>query len=430
MTTTRDRRTPTDALDTRDGIRIDLVLPEVVHEMPAEEAVVAIDDLAVTTATDTTTTSIAISAEAAIVEPAHDAVPVRDPAPLPDPDPAPRTRRHRWRRALDAARGSTPDVLLEPAAPAGAAAPVTRRDRPAPEGVWRRLVWRGTFRLANPGDAPRARRRKERDARIAVPFDQARFVAVLSRKGGVGATTVTTLLGMALAAVRPENAVLAVDAHPDRGTLADRVPGGPEAGVRDVAVHARSIRTAADLTPRVARDVTRLDVLGSDRQAGSREFTPGDYHLVAEAVAPHYDLVVTDAGAGLSTPTVRAVLQRADALVLVTGGALDEVRLASDALTWLTRNGHAELARDALLVVDTATSGTDLDRLDEVDAHFADRVSGIVHIPFDEELFGGGPVRYTELRDYTRESARDLALAVVEGVAARESARAEAEGMA
>ena len=34
MTTTRDRRTPTDALDTRDGVRIDLVLPEVVKVFP------------------------------------------------------------------------------------------------------------------------------------------------------------------------------------------------------------------------------------------------------------------------------------------------------------------------------------------------------------------------------------------------------------
>ena len=49
---------------------------------------------------------------------------------------------------------------------------------------------------------------------------------VLSRKGGVGKTTVTTLLGMVLAELR-EDRVIAMDANPDRGTLSDRSPGGP-----------------------------------------------------------------------------------------------------------------------------------------------------------------------------------------------------------
>lgn len=423
MPTTRDRHTPSDALATPESIRIDVVLPEVRHEMPADEAVVAIDDLALTTATAAvaTTTSVEIAPESAIVDPAVDGPVAPDPAPLPEPTPPPATRRDRVRRAIDAARGSTPEVLLEPAPAEEPTEPVRRRDRPAPEGFWRRVLWLATFRLAHPGDSRPARRRKARDAEIARRFDQARFVAVVSRKGGVGATTVTALLGMALAAVRPESTVLALDAHPDRGTLADRVPGAPEAGVREVALRKRSIRTAADLESRVGRDATRLEVLGSDRRPDSRDFTPGDYHVVSDVVAPHYDLVVSDAGSGLSTPLARAVLQRADAVVLVSGGSLDEVRVTSDALTWLARAGHDDLLRDLVLVIDTATPGTDLDRLDEVDAHFASRVRSIVHLPFDEELFGGGPVRYTELRDYTRETARDLALAVVEGIARRDA---------
>ncbi|HCU78761.1 MAG TPA: MinD/ParA family protein, partial [Microbacterium sp.] len=65
--------------------------------------------------------------------------------------------------------------------------------------------------------------RKELSRRIAAPLPGgARFVPVLSRKGGVGKTTVTTLLGMALADARDDR-VIAVDANPDRGTLAERI---------------------------------------------------------------------------------------------------------------------------------------------------------------------------------------------------------------
>jgi Mrp family chromosome partitioning ATPase len=73
------------------------------------------------------------------------------------------------------------------------------------------------------GDSRAVRERKALDRRISHPFDQgSRFVPVLTRKGGVGKTTVTTLLGMALAEVRDDR-VLGIDANPDRGTLAERV---------------------------------------------------------------------------------------------------------------------------------------------------------------------------------------------------------------
>ena len=86
----------------------------------------------------------------------------------------------------------------------------------------------------NLGDGKRARARKELDRRIAAPLSGgARFVPVLSRKGGVGKTTVTTLLGMALADARDDR-IIAVDANPDRGTLAERISRTSGKTVRDL----------------------------------------------------------------------------------------------------------------------------------------------------------------------------------------------------
>ena len=110
----------------------------------------------------------------------------------------------------------------------------TGRNREAPEGFWQYLLYVLTFRLVNVGDSRAVRERKAMDRRIATVFEHgARYVPVLTRKGGVGKTTVTTLLGMAMALVRDDR-VIAIDANPDRGTLAERVPKSTGATVRDV----------------------------------------------------------------------------------------------------------------------------------------------------------------------------------------------------
>ncbi len=172
--------------------------------------------------------------------------------------------------------------------------------RPAPEGWWPRLVYGATLHLVNPGDSAPVRARKALDARIARPFlDGPRFVPVLSRKGGVGKTTITTLLGMALADVRDDR-VLAIDANPDRGTLADRVPKQTLSTVRDVVLHAPELVAPEDVAVHLSRDTTGLDVAASDADPLLAEaFDDGGYNLVADVVFPHYGIVVTDSGTGV-----------------------------------------------------------------------------------------------------------------------------------
>src|SRR5690606_15661879 len=98
-----------------------------------------------------------------------------------------------------------------------------KRKRPRPEGGWNGFVYAASLHLINLGDSPAVRARKAVDARIDRQFEgRTRFVPVLTRKGGVGKTTITALIGMALADVR-EDRIVAIDANPDRGTLAERV---------------------------------------------------------------------------------------------------------------------------------------------------------------------------------------------------------------
>ena len=99
---------------------------------------------------------------------------------------------------------------------------------------------------------------------------------------------------------------------------------------------------------------------------------------------------------------MRATLQRADSIVVVSGGSVDEAQLASETLTWLEANDYGELAKNAIVALNTSTQGTNLVKLDEIEAHFRSRVRDVVRIPYDPELAAGTVIRYDALHPFTR----------------------------
>jgi len=315
--------------------------------------------------------------------------------------------------AIDDARESsdllTADRLLDPRQVA----------RPEPEGLWQQLVYSMSGHRINLGDGRRARQRKELDRRIAAPLaGGARFVPVLSRKGGVGKTTVTSLLGMALADARDDR-VIAVDANPDRGTLADRVGRPNGRTVRDLVRAHDEVDGYHDVSSIVARDATRLDVLASDSDPRvSEAFSDDDYRQVADVAAHYYSIVLTDTGTGIVHSVMEATLERADSLVVVAGLSVDEARLASETLTWLETNGYADRVRSAVVVINSARPGTPLVRESELEAHFRTRVQTVIRMPYDPRIAAGSAISFRDLQPETRLAARQLAAAVVEGLRA------------
>lgn len=407
------------------SLTIDVELPVTVHEQPEDEQAVALVDAGVDPAVvvaptiegEPGTTVIELDHDdlhaVAIVsepEPGFDESPEVPPLPLVDGVYSRRDMLDGVNQGPESAAMLTADRLIEP----------RRRSRTAPEGVWPALVYGATFHLVNLGDSRRVRERKAMDARIATAFEGgARFVPVLTRKGGVGKTTITTLLGMAMASVRDDR-VIAIDANPDRGTLSERVARQTRATVRDVVNRAASIQGFTDFSTLVSRDETRLDILASDTDPMlSEAFDENDYNVVADLAARYYSVVLTDCGTGIVHSVMRATLQRADSLVIVSGGSVDEARLASETLTWLEANGYGELVRDAVVAINTATQGTNLVKLEEIEAHFASRVREIVRIPYDELLAAGSVISWKELRPLTRQAARELAALVAEGMPVR-----------
>ncbi|KQM83744.1 MinD/ParA family protein [Agromyces sp. Leaf222] len=399
--------------------------------MPDDEVAVAIDDVAVDPgglAAGPTTTSVEVVTPALVGASAR-AGAHADPSPYGALLAADASRLRRERVSTDTgSHVAIVDVPSDSATPAEVPETsesltadrlidLNRTTRPAPHGGFNRFIYEASLHLVNLGDSAKARAYKELSARIQRRFDGgARFVPVLTRKGGVGKTTITTLLGMALADARDDR-IIAIDANPDRGTLAERVDRQTRETVRDVVTRASSIGGYTDFSAFVSRDETRLDILASDTDPTlSEAFNADDYNVVAGLAARYYSLVLTDCGTGIVHSVMRATLQRADSIVIVSGGSVDEARLASETLTWLEANGFGELVRNAIVAINLATQGTHLVKVDEIEAHFQSRVREIVRIPYDPQLAAGSVVHWDELRPITRHAARELAALVVEGL--------------
>jgi MinD-like ATPase involved in chromosome partitioning or flagellar assembly len=391
-------------------------LPAAVHETPEDEVALLIDDIAITPyldATSPTTTSITViqSTSLTVPEPG-DTGPVI-PA-LPESDDV-HNRRPRPRG--DLAQNADPASLsIDQSFVVGK----KKRRSKVPEGWLQRLLYEVTFHLVHVGDSYRVRQRKALEARIGKPFhDGTRFVAVLTRKGGVGKTTVSVLLGMAMADVR-EDRVIAIDANPDRGTLAERVTKTTRATVRDAVAKGALITEFAEFQTLISRDETGLDVLASDpAPTVSRSFGEVDYGRVAEVAGRFYAVAIVDCGTGVTHSAAKASLQQADSVVIVSGGSVEEARVASETLTWLESNGYAQLAENSVLALNTATHGTNLFKIEEIEAHFKPRVRDIVRIPYDPALASGSVIHYRNLKPMTRDAARELAALVGDGLAER-----------
>ncbi len=399
-----------------ESLTFTVALPATVHVTPEDEAAVAIDDVQIhpdyLDESAPATTTITIASEEVAIQPIEvpEDLPVIPALPESDETYSRRSRRVEVSPQPEAASDLTAERLVDKG---------RRGRKPAPEGFLQRLLYDATFHLVNIGDSYAVRERKALDARIDRSLTGgARFIPVLSRKGGVGKTTITTLLGMAMADVR-EDRVIAIDANPDRGTLAERVGKQTEATVRDVVTRAPELQNFSDFQTLVTRDQTRLDILASDSDPTvSDPFDENSYNVVADMAERFYSIVISDCGTGIVHSVMRATLQRADSIVVVSGGSVDEARLASETLTWLESNGYPELVKNAVVALNTATQGTNLVKIDEIEAHFRSRVRDVVRMPYDPALATGSTIRYSELKPFTRAASRDLAALVVDGLPA------------
>lgn len=317
-----------------------------------------------------------------------------------------------------ASRGHSPGQLPcaagIPDAPSLDEAEVINRGRYAPRSGWRKAVHRSTGGRVNPGDSRKDRERDLLLASIRQPILGDYRIAVLSIKGGVGKTTTTLGLGSAFATIRTDR-IIAVDANPDRGTLAERVRDhSTQSTVRDL-LNDQNIRSYADVRNHTRMATSRLEVLASEQDpAVSEAFGEIDYRNTIDILQRYYNIILTDCGTGIMHSAMAGVLDLAHTIVLVSSPAMDSARSASATLDWLMQHGYSSLVREAHVVLSASRPGSAGIKLDKVYEHFQARCRSIHMIPFDPHLAEGADVDFNLLNADTNAAYLKLAGAISE----------------
>ena len=283
-----------------------------------------------------------------------------------------------------------------------------------PRVGWRKMVHSVTGGTVNPGLSQAELTRRNLIERATAPVRGCHRIAVVSLKGGIGKTTTTAGLGLTLAEHRGDR-VVALDANPDAGTLAERLTGQVDVTVRDLLDNFDSIRSFTDVSAFTSL-AARLQVLASEQDPEMSEaFSEEEYRTVSDVLARYFNIFITDSGTGLLHSAMSGTLALADSVVVVGSPSVDGASRASKTLDWLIAHGHGELVSRSVAVISTvrpATKELDMARLRD---HFTARVRAVVEIPYDRHLVTGGIIDINQLERPTEQAFLELAAIVADG---------------
>lgn len=283
----------------------------------------------------------------------------------------------------------------------------------APRSGWRKMLYTVTGGRVNVGESPQEIQHSKLLENIRRPLRGDYRIAVMSLKGGVGKTTTTVALGGVFSSIRHDR-VIAIDANPDLGTLAQRVAAPGPATIRDLLEAEDTSRYAA-IRQFTTQAQSRLEVIGSERDpAVSESFSDDDYRHAIDILQHHYNVMLTDCGTGLMHSAMSGVLELANSLVLVTSPALDGAQSAAATLDWLNLHGYEQLAANSIVVVSAAHPGNATIDMDQLLAHFRSRTRAVHVIPFDRHLSEGAVVDLDRIGKDAMQAYLELAATVAE----------------
>ncbi|MEU7633498.1 MinD/ParA family protein [Nocardia sp. NPDC049220] len=288
-----------------------------------------------------------------------------------------------------------------------------KRARRAPRSGWRRAMHKASGGMINPGESAADIVYRDLVDRVNQPVRGDYRIAILSLKGGVGKTTTTVGLGSTFASERGDR-VIAIDANPDLGTLAHRVPRQTRSTVRNL-LEDEHITRYSDVRAHTSQAPSRLEVLASEQDpAVSEAFSEADYRKAISILQSFYNIILTDCGTGLMHSAMAGVLDMASSLVLVTSPAIDGARSASATLDWLDHHGYGKLVERTVVVVNASRRGASTVDLDQLRKLFLDRTRAVQVVPFDDHLAEGAEIDLELVSKPTRRALLELAAMVAD----------------
>lgn len=253
---------------------------------------------------------------------------------------------------------------------------------------WRH--WLYMFTRINLGPSPDEIYEMDLQARVRRNARDSYQIGVFGLKGGVGKTAVTVALGSALSQVRGDR-ILAIDADPDGGNLADRAGRQSAATVSDLLSDNELFRYN-DIRAYTSMNAANLEVLSSQQySAARREFNDDDWKAAVAVVSQYYNLVLADCGAGLFTPSSRGVLSTVSGIVIVASASIDGARQAAVTVDWLRQNGYQDLLGRCCVAINHVTPGKANLDVEDLVQQFERHVGPgrVVVLPWDKHIAAG-----------------------------------------
>lgn len=328
------------------------------------------------------------------------------PAPRPRPAPAPAPSQHFADAQSESAAAlrSGPAAAVQPAAQSAAAIGEHRAiDALSHVGVrsavklpsqrgWRHILYLLT--RINLGLSPDELYEMDLHSRIRRNARDSYQIGVFGLKGGVGKTAVTVALGSALSKVRGDR-ILAIDADPDGGNLADRAGRQSAATIADLLAD-KELARYNDIRAYTSMNESNLEVLSSEEYSGARrEFNDDDWQGATGIVSRYYNLVLADCGAGLFQPASRAVLSTVSGMVIVASASIDGARQAAVTMDWLRQNGYQDLLSRSCVVINHVVPGKPNIDVEDLVQQFERHVppGRVIVLPWDKHVAAGTEIQ-------------------------------------
>jgi len=276
---------------------------------------------------------------------------------------------------------------------------------------WRHILY--VLTRINLGLSPDELYEMELHSRIRRNARDSYQIGVFGLKGGVGKTAVTVALGSALSKVRGDR-ILAVDADPDGGNLADRAGRQSAATIADLLAD-KELKRYNDIRAYTSMNASNLEVLAGEEYSGARrEFNDEDWKGVTNIVSRYYNLVLADCGAGLFQPAARAVLSSVSGLVIVASASIDGARQAAMTMDWLRQNGYQDLLGRSCVVINHVVPGKPNIDVDDLVAQFERHVppGRVIVLPFDKHIAAGTEIQLDLLSKTFQRRIVELAAAL------------------
>lgn len=238
-------------------------------------------------------------------------------------------------------------------------------------------------------------------------------IGVFGLKGGVGKTAVTVVLGSALSRVRGDR-ILAIDADPDGGNLADRGGRQSAATIADL-LSDKELTRYNDIRAYTSMNDANLEVLSSEEYSGARrEFNDEDWKGATAIVSRYYNLVLADCGAGLFQPAACGVLSTVAGMVIVASASIDGARQAAVTMDWLRQNGYQDLLGRSCVVINHVTPGKPNIDIEDLVQQFERHVvpGRVIVLPWDKHVAAGTEIQFDLLGKAFQRKIIELAAAL------------------